>query len=179
LFDKEGIRMQKRTQGSRLAARCLAPATGLVLALGSLGALAQSTATGQFNVNVTLTPKCEVFNTGGATTAIPDLPLSYTSFQTAASTASTNFKVRCTNTLGYGLALDTASLTDSSTGLQLALALSSSAAHSATPTAALSALTGNGNAGQTYYVHGTLAANQDGSSTPGAANNLSTLTISY
>lgn len=171
--------MQKRTRGSHPGARWLAPAAGLALALGSLGAQAQSTATGQFNVNVTLTPRCEVFNTGGVTTSIPDLALSYTSFQTSASTGSTNFKVRCTNTLGYGLALDTASLTDGTTGLQLALALSSSATHSATPTAALSTLTGNGNAGQTYYVHGTLAANQDGSSTPGTPNKLRTLTISY
>lgn len=155
-------------------------AMGLIaLAIAGSGAMAAGTATGQFNVNVTLTPKCEVFTASGLTTTIGDLPMSYTSFQTSASTGSTNFKVRCTNTLGYGLSLDNASLTDGSTGLQLALALSSSATHVSTPTASLSTLTGNGNTGQTYYVHGTLAANQDGTSTPGSGNSLRTLTISY
>ena len=118
------------------------------------------------------------FDTGAAPQARPACPLAKTAVQAAARTAGTNYKVRCTNTLGYGLALDRASLTDGATGLDLALALSSSATHSATPTAALSALTGNGNTGQTYYVHGTLAGNQDCWSTPGAANKLSTFTIS-
>ena len=156
-------------------------AASLVLGLGtaSSAAWAAGTATGQFNVNVTLTPKCEVFNGSGATTAIPDVALGYTSFQTSAATNSVNFKVRCTNTLGYSMALDSASVTDGGTGLQLALALTNSATHSSTPTASISGLSGNGNTGQTYYVHGTIAANQDGTSTAGTSNSQRTLTISY
>lgn len=166
---------QRVVRASGLKNLLLATALGI----GASGAMAQVTATGQFNVNVTLTPKCEFFNAGGSTGTIVDLPMSYTSFQTSASTASTNFKVRCTNKLGYGLALDTASVTDGTTGLQMALALSTSATHTSTPSATLSSLAGNGNAGQTYYVHGTLAANQDGTSIAGTANNQRTLTISY
>lgn len=172
--------MRTKISMMRAAAAPVVAALGLAgLALGGTGALAQSTATGAFNVNITLTPKCEVFSGTAATTTIPDIPMAYTSFATAAVTASTNFKVRCTNTLGYAMALDTASVTDGSTGLQLALALSSSSAHSATPTRTLSSLTGNGNTGQTYYVHGTLAAGQDGTSSPGTANAQRTLTITY
>ena len=140
---------------------------------------AATNTTGQFNVNVTLTPKCEFFNGSSPTATIADLALSYISFQNTTSTGSTNFKVRCTNTLGYGLSLDAASVTDGTTGLQMVLALSGSSTHTATPTASLSGLSGNGNAGQTYYVHGTLAANQDGTVTPGAANNQRVLTITY
>lgn len=161
------------------AVQRITTAMAVLLGLGASGAMAATTS-GQFNVNVALTPKCEFYTTGGsATGTIADLPLSYTSFQTSAATASTNFKVRCTNTLGYGLALDAASVTDGTTGLQMALALSSSATHSSTPTASITGLSGNGNAGQTYYVHGTIAANQDGTTTAGSVNNQRTLTITY
>jgi hypothetical protein len=138
-----------------------------------------ASAAGQFNVNMTLTPKCEIFNGSGATGTIGNLGLSYTSFQTSASTASTNFAVRCTNTHGYGLALDNASITDGSTGLAYTLNLSSSSTHSSSTNASLTGLSGNGNTGQTYYVHGTIAAGQDGTVTSGTANNQRTLTITY
>lgn len=142
-------------------------------------ATAATTTTGQFNVNITLTPKCEIFNGSGATGTIGDLAMNYTSFQTTASVGSTNFKVRCTNTLAYGLSLDSATVTDGTTGLNYTLALSNNATPVSTAVASLSSLSGNGNPGQTYYVHGNIAANQDGSSTTGTANNLRTLTITY
>lgn len=153
----------------------------ILLAMGSSGAIAQVTSNGTFNVNVNLTPKCEIFtDSGGSVTTIADVPtMSYTSFQINAVTANTSFKVRCTKTLGYGLALDTASYTDGKTGLLIDLALSNSATPSATPNKQLLALAGNGNAGQSYWVHGTIAASQDGTSTVGAANTLRTLTITY
>ena len=147
-------------------------------ALMGNGAMAATTS-GQFNVNVTLTPKCEFFDGGGATSTIADIALAYTSFQTTAVTDKTTFKVRCTNTLGYGLSLDSASVTDGATGLQMALALSSSATTTSTPTATLTGMSGNGNAGQTYYVHATIAANQDGTTTAGTANPQRLLTITY
>ena len=150
------------------------------LALVSPQASAQSTTTGTFNVAVTLTTKCEIFSGSTATSAIGNLAMSYTSFQTTASTGSTNFKVRCTNTLPYSMALDSASVTDGTTGLAYTLALSTSASGNATTAnASLTSLTGNGNTGQTYYVYGNIAAGQDGTSTAGTANNTRTLTITY
>ncbi len=153
----------------------------LALALVCCGlATAASAATtiGNFNVGVTLTPKCEIFTTG-ATASITDLPMAYTSFPTTASTGSPNFKVRCTNTQGYSLALDNASLTDGTTGLAYTLNLTTGASHATATNPEIISLSGNGNSGQTYYVHGTIAANQDGTVSTGTANNVRSLTISY
>lgn len=149
----------------------------ILMALGV--ANATTTTSGTFNVGVTLTPKCEIFNASGATTAIGDLTMSYTSFQASSSTGNTNFQIRCTNTQGYTLSLDNASVTDGTTGLAYTLHLGASSSYSATPNATLAGLSGNGLSGQTYYVHGTIAANQDGTATTGTPNNVRTLTISY
>lgn len=153
-------------------------ALGLGVLVSSAPALA-ATSAGQFNVNMTLTPKCEIFNGSGSTGTIGNLALSYTSFQTSASTGTTNFAVRCTNTHGYSLALDSASITDGTTGLAYTLNLSTSSTHSASTNASLTGLSGNGNTGQTYYVHGNIVAGQDGTVTAGTANNQRTLTITY
>lgn len=165
-------------KASNFSAICASGAIGVAILISSAPALA-ATAAGQFNVNMTLTPKCEIFNGSGATGTIGNLALSYTSFQTAASTASTSFAVRCTNTHGYNLSLDNASITDGTTGLAYTLNLSSTSTHSSSTNAALNGLTGNGNTGQTYYVHGTIAAGQDGNVTAGTANNQRALTITY
>jgi hypothetical protein len=142
-----------------------------------------STASGQFNVAVTLTPKCEVFSGAGATgtltTTISNLNLAYTSFQTAPTTGTTAFQVRCTNSQNYSMALDNASLTDGTTGLQYTLNLTSNSTHSTAANASINSATGNGLTGQTYYVHGTVASAQDGSVSAGTANNTRTLTITY
>jgi hypothetical protein len=151
---------------------------GVGALLSAAPVLAASTA-GQFNVNMTLTPKCEIFNGSGATGTIGNLGLTYTSFQSSASTGSTSFSVRCTNTHGYSLSLDSASITDGATGLAYTLNLSSSSTHSATSNASLTGLSGNGGTGQTYYVHGNIASGQDGTATAGTANNQRTLTITY
>lgn len=154
-----------------------------MLALGGVSSSMAATATGQFNVGVTLTPKCEVFSgsgaSGTATSTISNLNLTYTSFQTSSTTGSTSFQVRCTNGQSYSMALDNASLTDGTTGLQYTLNLSNNASHSSTVNASIASATGNGLTGQTYYVHGTIAAAQDGTLTTGTANNTRTLTISY
>lgn len=75
---------------------------GLLAAAGLVGASVNAqaaTATGNFNVNITLTSKCEINSTAAATGAvISDIALAYTSFQTTAATGSTNFNVRCTVT---------------------------------------------------------------------------------
>lgn len=147
--------------------------------LASALAAGTNTTVGNFNVGVTLTPKCEIFNGSGATPTINNLSLSYTSFQVAPTTGSTNFQIRCTNAQTYGLTLDGASFTDGSTGLAYTLNLSPGATHASAANASLTGLSGNGTTGQTYYVHGTVAANQDGTVTAGTANNVRSLTITY
>lgn len=154
-----------------------------VVATGLATSSMAATATGQFNVGVTLTPKCEVFSGSGATgtltTAISNLNLAYTSFQTTPTTGTTSFQVRCTNSQTYSMALDNASLTDGTTGLQYTLNLTSNSSHSSAANAGITSATGNGLTGQTYYVHGTIPAAQDGTVTAGTANNTRTLTITY
>ncbi|PUE62734.1 hypothetical protein B9Z45_02680 [Limnohabitans sp. 2KL-17] len=156
-----------------------------VVACGLASSAMAATASGQFNVGVTLTPKCEVFSGAGATgtltTAISNLNLAYTSFQTTATTGTTSFQVRCTNSQSYSMALDNASLTDGTTGLNYTLNLTSNSSHAtvANGNASISTATGNGLTGQMYYVHGTIPAAQDGTVTTGTANNTRTLTITY
>lgn len=155
--------------------------TAIAIGLGMMmtGQASAATGSGQFNVNVSLTSKCEIFNGSGATGTIGDIALNYTSFQTSASTSSTNFNVRCTNTLPYSMSLDQASVTDGTTGLAYTLNLNTSSTHNATANDTLGSQTGNGNTGRTYYIHANIAANQDGTSTAGTANNQRTLTITY
>lgn len=150
------------------------------LGLSMIGAASQAaTAAGNFNVNITLTSKCEINSTNAATGAvIGNLALAYTSFQTTASTASTNFGVRCTTDLPFSMALDSASVTDGLTGIAYTLALSSSATHTATPAASLTGQTGVAT-GTTYYVHGNIAAGLIGTVTPGTDNKQRTLTVTY
>ncbi len=83
-----------------------------------------ATADGTFNVTLTLTSKCEINSTSAASGAvITPVPISYISFQTTAAPGSTSFAVRCTRDLAYGLALDSASVTDGVTGLAYTLNL--------------------------------------------------------
>ncbi|MCZ8255132.1 MAG: spore coat protein U domain-containing protein [Polaromonas sp.] len=129
-----------------------------------------ATQTGNFDVNITLTSACIYTKTS-------DVVFNYTSFQTAAAAQTTAgaFTVKCTNTLPYTLALDSAgSYTDAATNLAYTLTLSSSSA------------TGNGSA-QSYTVNGSIAGNQGGTcataggvcTNTGSANKQRTLTISY
>ncbi|MFM7530910.1 MAG: spore coat protein U domain-containing protein [Rubrivivax sp.] len=154
----------------------------LAVSLG-LGALAPSafaaTASSTFNVSLTLTPKCEFTGTIGA------LAVSYDSFQTAASTGSTNFAMRCTGGQAFSVALDgTGSYTDTTTNIGYSLKLSTnSSAPSGTDTTSVSG-TGSGTTPQTYYVYANAAANQAGqgggngtTSIPGSTTR--TLTITY
>lgn len=82
---------------------------GLLATAGLIGASVNAqaaTATGNFNVSITLTSKCEINSTAASTGAVvSDIALAYTSFQTTAATGSTSFNVRCTNSLPYTLAL--------------------------------------------------------------------------
>ena len=153
----------------------------LVLGLGLMGAQSGAFAaatSGTFNVNVTLTPLCQIVATGSPVTTIGDIALSYTAFQTSAATNSTNFQVRCTTGVSYGMALDSASLTDGLSGLDYTLNLTSSSTFAAATNASMTGLTGAGTTAATYYIHANIPANQAGT-TPGVDNKLRTLTITY
>lgn len=159
---------------------------GLLAAAGLVGASVNAqaaTATGNFNVNVTLTSKCEINGTAAATGAvITDIALAYTSFQTSAATGSTSFNVRCTNSLPYTLALDLTTVTDQALNLDYVLGLSNSPT---VPTSGLSALyptAGTLNGNQTIYLQGRAAAGQAGNAScvsPCVTSRPYTVTITY
>ena len=178
--------MQSKIKTARVTG-WLAKAALAALGGAALGAQAAE-ATGTFSVNVTLTPKCEVVSGTTGTTTIPNLTLGYTSFQAAATTGNTTFYVRCTKSMPYSMSLgadNQVSFKDSATNLNVVLALSGSGTHSSTATASLSGLAGDGSTtGQQYWVHGSVAAGQDGTVPTANANLVSgnnprTLTITY
>lgn len=123
----------------------------ILSSLAVLGALLTSgpqalalTATGNFDIQVNLFPKCEITVPGSP------LALNYVSFQTSASTNNAEFSIRCTNTLPYALSLSgTSGASGTLVGLAYSLALGSPSG------------TGNGST-QTVSVTGTVAANQGG-----------------
>ncbi|MDT3705949.1 MAG: spore coat protein U domain-containing protein [Thiobacillus sp.] len=132
-----------------------------------------ATATGNFDVNLTLTSKCEINGAAAPTGAvITNLDLIYTSFQTTDATATTNLNVRCTDGLSYSLGLDNTTVTDDALKLQYTLALSSTSG------------AGNGT-DQPFTVTGTIAKNQAGTCTSAfctnsaATNKQRTLTVTY
>ena len=141
---------------------------------------AGATATGTFNVGVTLTSKCEINSTNGATgAAITALPIAYTSFQTGASAGSTSFAVRCTKDQAYSLALDSAAVTDGVTGLAYTLNLSTANTPSAVANETVNSQIGTGLTPITYWVNANMIAGQDGTVTASTANSIRTLTITY
>lgn len=124
------------------------------------------TATGNFNVNITLNSVCQL--TGPA-----DIDFTYTSFQGGASTGTGGaFSVKCTNSLPYTIALDSTSVTDDAVNLAYTLGLSAAGG------------TGNG-AAQNYSVTGNMAGAQAGTcgtascTNAAATNKTRTLTITY
>lgn len=141
--------------------KTLAIAAALAAAFAAIPAANAATATGNFNVTVNLTSKCEV------TSAPTDVAFTYTSFQAAAATATGGaFTVRCTNTLPYTMSLDAAAGTVS--GLNYTLSLSSASG------------TGNG-AGQNYSVNGSMVSGQAGTCALGscAGTDARVLTVTY
>jgi hypothetical protein len=150
----------------------------LIAAMGLMGmgsAMAQ-TATGNFNVQVNLTPVCQVTtNTNAGATGTSDLIFNYTSFGVAQNPSST-FNVRCTNTLPYTVTLDGAGFGGTTTVLGLDYVLS------LTPPA-VSPNVGTG-AQQTYTINGSMIAGQSGTcalANPAVCSNTTarTLTVSY
>ncbi len=126
-----------------------------------------ATVTSNFNVDITLTSLCAV-----STPA--NLSFAYTTFQAAASVASTPFSVTCANALPYTVGLSGANVTDDAVGL----------AYSLVVTAPAGGGTGTG-AAQAYSIDGTIAAGQAGTCTTAtctnaaATNNVKTITVTY
>jgi hypothetical protein len=115
---------------------------------------------GTLSMSATVSPACNI------TTAPGDLTINYTAFSPTASTGSSNFALRCTNTTPYTLALDATSGAVSGIGYTLALSAP-----------------GGGGTGtvQTYNINGTAAAGQPGTCAVGncTASQARTLTIGY
>lgn len=153
--------MKRIALASALAACALLP----------VSALAAGSAADNFDVNIALTTACTLTTPGA-------LAMSYTAFG-AAATGFTSFSVKCSEGLGFGLGLDSASVTDGTTGIPYTLALkAANAGDASVAAAALAGQTGTA-AGATYYVQGYIAAGQAGTTTPGVANNNRTVTVSY
>lgn len=150
----------------------IAKISAIVIAMGSAlvtstGAQA-ATVGGTFNVNITLTPICEI------TTAAAAMTFAYTSFQAGAQAATGGgFSLKCTTGLTpTSFALDSTSVTDDATNLAYTISL---------PTP----LAGNG-APQAYAVTGSMAGGQVGTcalnvgcNNNAATNKIRTLTITY
>jgi spore coat protein U-like protein len=113
-----------------------------------------------FNVSIITIASCTLTSPPG------NINLSYTSFQVAAASASTNFGVNCTTGIPYTMALDATSGT--LVGLNYTLALSQTASN------------GTGVA-QTFSINGGIAAGQSGTcgSAACSASATRTLTITY
>lgn len=147
----------------------------LMACAGLVGVNAHAaTATGNFNVNITLTSKCEINGTAGASGAvITDLDLAYESFQTTDATGTTSFNVRCTQDLPYTLKLDSTSVTDNALNLPYTLALSAESG------------TGAGLTAQPITVTGTIAKDLAGTCATASCDNAAatnkqrTLTVTY
>jgi spore coat protein U-like protein len=113
-----------------------------------------------FSVSVITTNSCQLSTPPGS------INFTYTSFQGAISTASTNFSARCTSGLPYTLALD--AISGTLLGLNYTLALSAPGA------------TGTGVA-QSFAINGSIAAGQVGNCATGSCNSSQgrTLTVTY
>jgi hypothetical protein len=138
--------------------RKFAVSVAAVATMGSMSVAEAVDVTSNFDVTVALTSVCQI------STAPGTVAFTYTAFQAGNATANTSFGVRCTNNLGYTMALDTPA-SQSVGGLAYTLALSAASG------------TGSGVA-QPYTVNGTMVGGQAGDSTA-SATQTRTLTITY
>lgn len=152
---------------------------GAASVFAASGAQAQSSQSGTFNVNITLTPKCTL-------SSITAVDFVYTSFQPGIQNSTAgDFTVTCTTSLPYTFGLQagtgaatppgSASITvnDNAVGLQYVLN-------------APAAGVGNGTTGTALNVTGTMAAGQSGTCAAGptcsntaATNKTQTLIVNY
>jgi len=153
---------------------------GMLLLGAAFGAsMAQAqTASGTFNVNVTLTSQCNL-------SAVTAVDFAYTSFQAGvANSTNGGYTVSCTNSLPYTFGLQTgtgaavppgaATINVTDNAVNLAYTLGTSAAGG----------TGNG-AAQAFNISGTMAAGQAGAcatascTNAAATNRTHTLIVNY
>jgi hypothetical protein len=156
----------KSLQMKKLALSSIAAAAMLASAIPS--AQAVTATSGNFNVNITLSPSCSV-------TTPAAINLTYTSFQGTTSTGSSGFSVTCTNSLTYTPTVSGAATTDNAVNLAYTLGL----------TAPVGGGTGTG-AAQAYTVDATIALGQSGTcnsltscTNAAATNQVHTVTITY
>jgi hypothetical protein len=136
------------------------------LLIGAGSSAQAGTATGTFNVNITLTSACTV------NTAATAANFAYTSLQVAASTFASSFTLQCTNTLPIvSVALDSLAVTDAATNLAYTLALGATPASTgaANPVAVTGSMAG-GQAGTCALASCTNAA---------SANKTRTVTVTF
>ena len=140
-----------------------------------------ATAVGNFNVGVALTAQCQINSTNPAGAAtVADIPIAYTSFQTAAVNANTSFNVRCTNTLPFSMALSAGP--GSASGISYFLSIGTAATTAITvDSLSLASQTGTGS-NVAYVISATAPASQAGttlSNVTSTVNSARTVTITY
>jgi spore coat protein U-like protein len=123
-----------------------------------------------FTVGVTVNATCTLSTPPGSVNFG-----TYTAFQGSASTANTTFRTTCTTSTPYTMSLDTTGGVVS--GLNYSLLLNTTGSGGTHP---LGPVSGTG-VPQTFYINGTMPANQAGTCPTGicAGTNTHTLTISY
>lgn len=152
---------------------------GLLLAAGLINpAAAQQTASGQFDVNITLIPVCSV-------SAIAPVAFSYTSGGGAVAATGGDFTVTCTNGAPYTFGLQAGNGAATPPGAATIGPITDDAVNLAY-SLGLSAAGGSGNgAAQSYNITGSMAALQAGTCAGGvctnaaATNNTHTLIVNY
>jgi len=148
----------------------------LQLAVSTAGVTITGTNPRTFQTNITVNATCVMATPQGVAQLPGTIAFgTYTAFQATAKTANTTFVTTCTNLTPYTLSLDAASGVVS--GLNYSLLLNTSASGGMHP---FGPVPGTGSA-QTYYINGTMPANQAGSCAGAscAGSNVHTLTVTY
>ncbi|RPJ48651.1 MAG: hypothetical protein EHM16_01745 [Betaproteobacteria bacterium] len=143
----------------------------MTLAIVTTGAITVTGTNPQsFNVTINVNPRC-TFSTPPGTVNFG----TYTAFQGSANLANTTFSTTCTNLTPYTLSLDANS--GAVSGLNYSLLLNTTSSGGVHP---FGPVPGTGSA-QTYYINGTMPANQAGTCAGAscAGTNVHTLTVTY
>lgn len=154
-------------------------ALGLASAAALLSGTAFAQTTSNFNVSLTLTPKCYI-NMAGSTpadVATGNVTMTYTAFQTADVDRSTGFTVTCTDTLGYDIAVTSDAETIAGIDYYLKLSAGTTASYAnGAGEASLATRSGTGLA-QNYTIGIRAPGGQAGICASGTCNDSKTHTI--
>lgn len=144
--------------------RSLAVVAGFVaFVVSTVGSAHAATTTSDFQVDVTLTPRCfiNIDTTTPGSQNTTDIALSYVAFQTTAAQASTGFTVRCSNTLPFSIALDSDTGTAAGITYYLKVALGGAQYTGSTGGGTLAGQAGTGGA-EAYSIGAEAPAGQAG-----------------